>query len=51
MDDQTRALKTEVAFARADLRKLEREQAEEQVLAAARVRLAQAERQLAEQNA
>ncbi|PTU75097.1 electron transport complex subunit RsxC, partial [Pseudomonas mangrovi] len=51
VDDQTRALKTEVAFARADLRKLEREQAEEQALAAARVRLAEAERQLAEQNA
>ena len=50
VDEQTRALKTEVAFARADLRKLEREQAEEQALAAARVRLAEAERQLAEQN-
>ena len=49
LDEQQRALKTEVAFARADLRKLERdENAAAQALDSARVRLAEAERKLAE---
>jgi len=47
IDDATRALKTEVAFARADLRKLERDQnSAADALATARQRLAQAEQQL-----
>ncbi|HEY6610856.1 MAG TPA: electron transport complex subunit RsxC, partial [Pseudomonas sp.] len=50
VDDTTRALKTEVAFARADLRKLERdESATAEALQAARARLAEAETKLAEQ--
>ncbi|MNW10226.1 hypothetical protein D3C71_2073970 [compost metagenome] len=49
-DDATRSLKTEVAFARADLRKLERdENAAAEALEAARTRLAEAELKLAEQ--
>jgi electron transport complex protein RnfC len=49
IDETTRALKTELAFARAELRKLERnENAEPAALEAARARLAAAERQLAE---
>ncbi|MHA6492911.1 electron transport complex subunit RsxC [Pseudomonas borbori] len=49
VDDATRALKTEVAFARADLRKLERDDSTaDEVLAAARERLAQAESKLQE---
>ncbi len=49
LDDATRALKTEVAFARADLRKLEREDSSSaDALAAARSRLAEAERKLQE---
>nr|WP_233280181.1 electron transport complex subunit RsxC [Pseudomonas xionganensis] len=49
MTDKLKALKTEVAFARADLRKLERdESAEAEALEQARTRLAEAERQLAE---
>ncbi|SDT93477.1 electron transport complex protein RnfC [Pseudomonas pohangensis] len=48
LDEQQRALKTEVAFARADLRKLERDgSAAAQALDSARTRLAEAERQLA----
>lgn len=46
VDEALRALKTEVAFARADLRKLERDGADEAALDAARQRLAEAERQL-----
>ncbi len=50
IDETTRALKTEVAFARADLRKLERdENADPAALDAARARLAEAEGKLAEQ--
>ncbi|SEJ86966.1 electron transport complex protein RnfC [Pseudomonas linyingensis] len=50
VDEATRALKTEVAFARADLRKLERdESAAAEALEAARTRLAEAELKLAEQ--
>ncbi|MFP6801488.1 MAG: electron transport complex subunit RsxC [Pseudomonas sp.] len=49
IDETTRALKTEVAFARADLRKLERDDSSAaDALAAARQRLADAERQLQE---
>ncbi|MFP6849619.1 MAG: electron transport complex subunit RsxC [Pseudomonas sp.] len=47
IDETTRALKTEVAFARADLRKLERDESSAaDQLAAARQRLADAESQL-----
>ena len=47
VDEATRALKTELAFARADLRKLERDDSSDAaVLAAARQRLAQAEQQI-----
>ncbi|MFC3606689.1 electron transport complex subunit RsxC [Stutzerimonas tarimensis] len=47
VDERRRALKTEVAFARADLRKLERDEtASEAQLDEARRRLAEAERQL-----
>ncbi|MNY38907.1 hypothetical protein D3C86_1735630 [compost metagenome] len=50
VDEATRALKTEVAFARADLRKLERDEtATAEALEAARTRLAEAETKLAEQ--
>jgi electron transport complex protein RnfC len=49
IDETTRALKTEVAFARADLRKLERDaDSPADALAAARQRLADAEHQLQE---
>ncbi len=49
VDDRQRALKTELAFARADLRKLERdENAEPAAIDAARARLNEAERQMAE---
>ena len=49
IDDATRSLKTEVAFARADLRKLERDESSAtDALAAARQRLAQAEQKLQE---
>ncbi|AYC33847.1 electron transport complex subunit RsxC [Pseudomonas cavernae] len=48
VDEASRALKTELAFARADLRKLEHEQAGAEVLQAARARLAEAERKLQE---
>ena len=49
INETTRALKTEVAFARADLRKLERDaDSPADALAAARQRLATAEQQLAE---
>ncbi|POH84084.1 electron transport complex subunit RsxC [Stutzerimonas stutzeri] len=49
VDDRQRELKTELAFARADLRKLERdENAEPAVVEAARTRLSEAERQLAD---
>jgi Na+-translocating ferredoxin:NAD+ oxidoreductase subunit C len=49
IDETTRALKTEVAFARADLRKLERdEHAAPDALEQARVRLADAEQKLSE---
>jgi len=49
VDDRQRALKTELAFARADLRKLERdENADPAVVESARVRLGEAERQLAD---
>jgi electron transport complex protein RnfC len=49
IDETTRALKTEVAFARADLRKLERDtDSPADALAAARQRLADAESQLQE---
>jgi electron transport complex protein RnfC len=48
-DDATRSLKTEVAFARADLRKLERDESSAtDALAAARQRLEQAEQKLQE---
>lgn len=50
VDTQTRALKTEQAYARADLKKLEREGADEPRLNAARERLAAAERALAARN-
>ncbi|MCY1554855.1 hypothetical protein D9M68_914650 [compost metagenome] len=47
VDEATRALKTEVAFARADLRKLERdENSAADALQAARQRLADAENKL-----
>ena len=49
IDDATRTLKTEVAFARADLHKLERDASSAtDALAAARQRLAQAEQKLQE---
>jgi electron transport complex protein RnfC len=49
IDETTRALKTEVAFARADLRKLERDaDSPAGALTAARQRLADAESQLQE---
>ncbi len=49
VDDRQRALKTELAFARADLRKLERDEiAESAAIDAARARLSEAERQMAE---
>ena len=49
VDDRQRELKTELAFARADLRKLERdENAEPGAVEAARTRLSEAERQLAD---
>jgi Na+-translocating ferredoxin:NAD+ oxidoreductase subunit C len=49
IDETIRALKTEVAFARADLRKLERDDSNSaETLAAARQRLADAESQLQE---
>ena len=49
IDEATRALKTEVAFARADLRKLERDDnSATDVLTAARQRLADAEQHLAQ---
>ena len=49
VDEKFKALKTEVAFARADLRKLERdESAAGEALEQARTRLAEAERKLAE---
>ncbi len=49
VDDRQRALKTELAFARADLRKLERdENAGSAAIDAARARLSEAERQMAE---
>ncbi|MCQ4295875.1 electron transport complex subunit RsxC, partial [Pseudomonas stutzeri] len=49
IDDRQRALKTELAFARADLRKLERdESAEPAAMDAARARLSEAERLMAE---
>ena len=49
IDDTTRTLKTEVAFARADLRKLERDASSAtDALAAARQRLAHAEQKLQE---
>jgi electron transport complex protein RnfC len=47
IDDATRALKTEVAFARADLRKLERDESSAaDALVAARQRLVDAEQKL-----
>ncbi|HTO20343.1 MAG TPA: electron transport complex subunit RsxC [Pseudomonas sp.] len=52
VDDATRQLKTELAFARAELRKLERtENPEPAALDAARAKLAEAERKLAENTA
>ena len=49
VDEQARALKTDVAFARADLRKLERGEASEAgAIEAAQVRLSEAERKLQE---
>jgi electron transport complex protein RnfC len=49
IDDATRALKTEVAFARADLRKLERDESSAaDALVAARQRLVEAEQKLQE---
>ncbi|GAB3459658.1 electron transport complex subunit RsxC [Azotobacter salinestris] len=49
MDEKLRALKTELAFALADLRKLERNEAvDPPALESARTRLAEAERRLAE---
>ncbi|WP_160286120.1 electron transport complex subunit RsxC [Pseudomonas knackmussii] len=50
VDNETRALKTELAYARADLKKLEREGADEPRLNAARERLAAAESALAARN-
>lgn len=50
VDAATRALKTELAYARADLKKLEREGADEPRLNAARERLAAAESALAARN-
>ncbi len=51
LDEATRALKTEVAFARADLRKLERDDSSDSdALAAAQQRLAEAEQQLEAHN-
>ncbi|WP_181295608.1 electron transport complex subunit RsxC [Pseudomonas sp. Q2-TVG4-2] len=47
VDELTRALKTDLAFARAELRKLERNEASEaSALEAARIRLSEAERKL-----
>ena len=47
LDDQTRVLKTDVAYARADLRKLERDAASDaSAIEAARARLDEAERKL-----
>nr|MBF0681915.1 electron transport complex subunit RsxC [Pseudomonas sp.] len=49
IDEQTRALKTDVAFARADLRKLERDASSEPgAIEVARARLEEAERKLQE---
>ena len=49
IDEQARALKTEVAFARADLRKLERDaDSDADLVEAARLRLSEAERKLQE---
>lgn len=49
LDEKLRVLKTELAFARADLRKLERDEAADPpALESARTRLAEAERRLAE---
>ena len=48
IDEQTRALKTDVAFARADLRKLERDDADSAAIETARQRLHEAERTLQE---
>ena len=49
VDEATRQLKTELAFARAELRKLEREESPDAAaLEAARARVAEAERKLAE---
>ncbi|SEI68468.1 electron transport complex protein RnfC [Azotobacter beijerinckii] len=49
VDEKLRTLKTELAFARADLRKLERDEAADPpALESARTRLAEAERKLAE---
>jgi len=49
IDEQTRALKTDVAFARADLRKLERaDNSEAEAIEHARARLNEAERKLQE---
>lgn len=49
VDERTRALKTELAFARADLRKLEhKDYIEVEAIEAARVRLSEAERSLRE---
>ena len=49
VDAELKALKTEVAFARADLRKLERDDnAAADAMEQARTRLAEAERKLAE---
>ncbi|AFN77016.1 electron transport complex protein RnfC [Stutzerimonas stutzeri DSM 10701] len=49
VDEQARALKTEVAFARADLRKLERDaDSDADLVEAARLRLSEAERKLQE---
>ena len=51
VDERTRALKTELAFARADLRKLEREgDTAADALEAARLRLSEAERQYQDHN-
>ncbi len=49
VDEKLRTLKTELAFARADLRKLERDESSDQpTVESARARLAEAERKLAE---
>lgn len=49
VDEQTRALKTEVAFARADLRKLERDDSSDaEAIESAQARLSEAERKLQE---